>query len=88
MTVIKEYSPIKTFKDLDVFQRAYQLSLSIHQASLQFPKIEQFALGDQLRAWIRYCFDLRYISKITWENWREEYIRISKMLQSLINKSR
>ncbi len=37
-------------EDLDVFKRAYALSLKLHRASLSFPKIEQFAgLGDQLR---------------------------------------
>ena len=37
-------------EDLDVFKRAYRLSLDLHRASLNFPKIEQFAgLGDQLR---------------------------------------
>jgi four helix bundle protein len=35
---------------LEVFRRAYELSLVIHQASLQFPKIEQYGgLADQLR---------------------------------------
>jgi four helix bundle protein len=33
-----------------VFRRAYQLSLDLHRASLQFPKVEQFAgLADQMR---------------------------------------
>src|SRR5689334_21301795 len=37
-------------EDLDVFKRAYALSLVLHQASLTFPKIEQYGgLGDQLR---------------------------------------
>ena len=35
---------------LEVFRRAYDLSLLIHRASLQFPKIEQYGgLADQLR---------------------------------------
>ena len=39
-----------SFEDLDVFRRAYGLSLDLHQASLQFPKIEQFhGLADQVR---------------------------------------
>ena len=39
-----------TFEDLEVFQRAYRVSLELHRASLQFPKIEQFAgLADQMR---------------------------------------
>ena len=37
-------------EDLDVFRRAYALSLQLHRASLTFPKIEQFGgLADQLR---------------------------------------
>ena len=39
----------RTFEDLDVFRRAYALSLEVHRASLEFPRIEQFALADQAR---------------------------------------
>ena len=37
------------FEDLEVFKRAYRVSLDIHRASLEFPSIEQYALGDQIR---------------------------------------
>ena len=37
------------FEDLVVFKRAYRVSLEIHQASLNFPKIEQYVLADQIR---------------------------------------
>ena len=40
---------VRSFEDLDVFQRAYRLSLVVHRASLGFPDIEQRALGDQMR---------------------------------------
>ena len=39
----------RRFEDLEVFQRAYRLSLEVHRASLEFPRIEQFALADQIR---------------------------------------
>jgi four helix bundle protein len=39
----------RTFEDLDVFRRGYALSLEVHRASLEFPRIEQFALADQVR---------------------------------------
>jgi four helix bundle protein len=39
----------RRFEDLDVFRRAYRLSLEVHRASLEFPRIEQFALADQVR---------------------------------------
>ena len=39
----------RSFEDLEVFQRAYRVSLEVHRASLTFPKIEQNALGDQVR---------------------------------------
>ena len=45
----RQEKAIRTFEDLDVFQRAYRISLSVHRASLQFPPVEQYALADQLR---------------------------------------
>ena len=40
---------VVSFEDLEVFQRAYRLSLEIHRASLTFPSVEQRALADQIR---------------------------------------
>src|SRR4029079_10896141 len=40
---------VRRFEDLDVFRRAYRLSLEGHRGSLGFPRIEQFALADQIR---------------------------------------
>jgi four helix bundle protein len=40
---------VRRFEDLDVFRRAYRLSLEVHRISLEFPRIEQFALADQVR---------------------------------------
>jgi four helix bundle protein len=37
------------YEELNVFQKSYACSLTIHRLSLEFPKIEQFALADQLR---------------------------------------
>ena len=39
----------RQFEDLEVFGRAYRLSLEVHRVSLEFPRIEQFALADQIR---------------------------------------
>ena len=45
-----EKSGVFSFEDLEVFQRAYRISLDLHRASLQFPKIEQYGgLADQIR---------------------------------------
>ncbi len=40
---------VRSFEDLEVFRRAYRLSLELHKASLTFPKHEQFELAQQLR---------------------------------------
>ena len=40
---------VRSFEDLEAYQRAYRLALELHRASLQFPRIEQFALADQIR---------------------------------------
>ena len=40
---------VRSFEDLEVFKRAYRVSLAVHRRSLKLPKIEQYALGDQVR---------------------------------------
>jgi len=40
---------IQSFEDLEVFKRAYRVSLELHRVSLSFTKIEQMALADQVR---------------------------------------
>jgi four helix bundle protein len=35
---------------LDVYGKAYQLALEVHRMSLEFPKLEQYGLAQQLRA--------------------------------------
>ena len=37
------------FKQLDVYNKAYALSLEMHKLSLTFPQIEQYELASQLR---------------------------------------
>ena len=41
--------PVGSFEDLEVFKRAYKLSLEVHRRSLDMPAVEQDALGDQIR---------------------------------------
>ena len=45
---VKTGGPI-SFERLEVFKRAYRISLDVHRASLEFPDIEQRALADQIR---------------------------------------
>lgn len=40
---------VSTFQELIVYQRAYAIALVIHKRSLEFPRIEQYALADQMR---------------------------------------
>ena len=40
---------VRSFEDLDVYKRAYGLALELHKVTLTLPKIEQFALADQIR---------------------------------------
>ena len=39
----------QSFEDLEVWKKAFNVSLDIHKASLSFPKVEQYALCDQIR---------------------------------------
>ena len=46
----KQTSKIKSFKDLEVFKKAYVISLEIHHANQTFPKQEQYGgIADQMR---------------------------------------
>ena len=36
-------------KGLNVYKKAYAVSLEVHKATLSFPKTEQYALADQMR---------------------------------------
>ena len=49
MTGAGDSGPAMDVEDLEVYRRAYQVSLAVHRASLRFPPIEQRALADQLR---------------------------------------
>ena len=56
MSVIKDQdakmpaqTAVSTFADLEVFQRAYRISLEVHRASLKFPEVERHVLADQIR---------------------------------------
>ena len=42
-------SRVQSFEDLEVFKRAYRISLDVHRMSLEFPRIEQWSLADQVR---------------------------------------
>ena len=45
----RDAKAVRSFEDLEVFKRAYRVSLAVHRSSLSFPKVEQYALGDQVR---------------------------------------
>ena len=49
MTEDRKGKPIAAFEDLEVFKRAYRISLNVHHISLTFPQIEQYGLADQVR---------------------------------------
>jgi four helix bundle protein len=40
---------IKSFEDLDVYQKLCELHLEIQKISLSFPKFELYELGSQIR---------------------------------------
>ena len=46
---VDEEGRAKSFEDLEVFKRAYRISLEVHRLSLDFPRSEQLVLADQVR---------------------------------------
>ncbi len=50
MSQTDQRKPVVSYEDLEVYKKAYVISLEIHKASLEMPKIEQFSgLADQMR---------------------------------------
>ena len=37
------------YRNLNVYQKSYQLALDVHRMTLSFPKIEQYELASQIR---------------------------------------
>src|SRR5579883_219323 len=59
------------------------------RSKAEFRRFLQMALGssDEMRVWLRYCLDLGYIGEPGWQHWRDEYQRVSRMLQGLHRKA-
>ena len=63
------------YKDLRVYQLAYQLALDIHEMTKEFPKEEKYSLADQIRkssrsvptnlaeAWKKRRYEKAFVSK-------------------------
>ena len=56
-----------------------------HYSAAEFKRFLVMAIGssEEMRVWIRYCLDLDYIDRQTWQQWRDEYQELAKMLQGL-----
>jgi len=64
------------YRDLKVYQMAYQIALDIHQLTKDFPKEEKYSLTDQIRrssrsvpanlaeAWKKRRYEKAFISKL------------------------
>jgi len=68
---------IKTFKDLIVYQKAFEQAMEIFELTKGFPMIEKYSLTDQIRrssrsvcvnigeAWRRLKYPAHFVSKLT-----------------------
>jgi four helix bundle protein len=68
---------INSAKDLDVYRKAYDLAMTIFEASRHFPPEEKYALTSQIRrssrsvclnlreAWAKRRYEAHFISKLT-----------------------
>jgi four helix bundle protein len=113
----------KTYEDLTVFKKSYDLALRIHRSTLSFPVIEQYSLTAQIRRssksvcaniaeghgksslyekdfirflsmvigsaeetrlWLKFCYDLQYISDAEWQDYINDATEVIKMLHGLI----
>ena len=40
---------MNSYKDLDIYKKAFELAILVHRLSLELPKTEQFEIGSQIR---------------------------------------
>ncbi|MCF8229602.1 MAG: four helix bundle protein [Bacteroidales bacterium] len=77
-------SQINSFRDLIVFQKAYEVSMEIFEITKEFPKEEKYSLTDQIRrssrsvtsniaeAWAKRIYVKSFVSKLS-DSLGEEY---------------
>lgn len=77
-------APIKGFRDLIVYQKAYQLAMEIFLITKSFPKEERYSLTDQIRrssrsvtsniaeAWAKKIYIKSFVNKLS-DSLGEEY---------------
>jgi len=68
---------VKSFRDLEAYKLARQISLVIHESTKHFPKEETYSLIDQIRrssrsvgaqiaeSWAKRSYEKHFISKLT-----------------------
>ncbi len=68
---------IRTFRELAVYQKAFEQAMRIFEITKRFPKVEQYALTDQIRrasrsvctnigeAWRKRRYPAHFVSKLT-----------------------
>lgn len=61
--------PIKTFRDLQVYEMAHQLAMHLFHISKTFPKEEIYSLTDQIRR------SSRSVAVNIAEGWGNEFMR-------------
>ena len=56
-----------------------------HRSPAELRRFVTIAIGsaDEMRVWLRYGLDLNYINEAQWQEWRDEYQAIAKMLHAL-----
>ena len=54
----------------------------------EFLRYLSIAIGsaNEIRVWLRYAYDLGYISEQDWKHFKQEYLEIAKMLGGLRQK--
>jgi four helix bundle protein len=60
------------------------------QSISDFHRFVKISIGsaDEMRVWVRYCYDLGYIDQALWQALRDEYEHIAKMLQGLVKRTK
>jgi hypothetical protein len=95
MTSLPPRSPIRSVRDLEVYQRSRRLMLEVHKIVVRFPDFEKFDLfkrylrvslgsANEMEIHIENARDLGYIDRETAQRLIDEYQIVGKQLTRLI----
>lgn len=78
---------IQTYEDLDVYQRAYRIALSVHSLTMKYPTPDKMELGGQMRRASK-LIAANIAEGFARRKFKKEYLRYLRMARASCDEMR